>query len=1147
MISCFCIPTKTSRYSTPIGDMDGKVESNQSRQGNFVYTARPSDVYIIPRFEAAKSGPAGNAAAVRREEPTDTVRHQHPPFPVTNPKCRPRCIARLKATLHGLASAAAECTAAPAAETANTSPAMASASASASTEGGAALDGPGPAALQSPQSYCLRPVCCILAPEVKAGTGGPVSGPVSGPVPGGQAAAKQKATTSSTTSCQIQVLNPNPNPNPNPEDSNELVAMGRRSSGSAPQPRLGFPPSTTRSNPSCSSSSLNPTSAVTEKVMASNNRKVGFPAAVEDSERYACLDQAGRWRDGGDGGDGDGGGGDGDGDGAAIETAILVKNGDTPTAVASPDRTTAAAAASEAGGILPDRPEGGVTWDDASVTPNPTVTTSAELHCPPATAVATAAAAAAAVAATAAFPSAAVSRRSALIQAARALHRQTSLPWTKAAKWSSRTAAAAAAEEVSEPSGGDWRHISAPMGTSPGGSLRIVRLTGDRGVEGPNISAVPRSGADGAPGRHTPLLLRRLRVVTSGGLQPPEVSGGVGRGAAQHPPGRHAYFAGTGTTAAGTGTTSPRTTAPALLARQQTPCPLRWPSTAPVWEDSCDGLNEAMEAHWQASMTPMDTVVSTAAGANGAQRRLWHLAAAAAAGDDTDLDLTDTVDPMLSDAFCTRPFSPGSIGWTGQSLRSQSLGQQGGRGRLASQSSQPHPHLPTLRVQLSLTKLRRLSASAILTLLAEGNEMSPATATTATPATSFSMALRSSNAGGGVGGNGYGIGGGGGRYGAGVMTPTRRGRRRNLAGNEDMSWDAVPPRSPIPNPAMATAATATLLARTPCDGNSETCGRSDGPPKDPRQPSVCSSANHPGELGAVVLPGMEGEPAMVTPGIPPWPVPAKGNMFMDGSAAGSNVSSFLARQGNGMSRLASPPQLLATVTANTADGLSAASTPGPLSSEGLGRSPPPCIPRSRHLSLATTPHPSRSGSCLDLPRPASFSDAAAFAQGRTAPARQVPRRVLYHTGSVRSHAPTEDDSAESLAKLGSELGYGSEKDMDIAASMENLPWGSRLVAPWTGPQLSLMGSGEGLPAGGGLIQVKKLELATSTEGETGRIITEQQRVVMRLDACALLTAGGCESPVMSPVTSGIAGVTSEHLKVVGSIGAGASSRLSRCT
>nr|BCL66091.1 hypothetical protein [Volvox africanus] len=1085
MFSCFCITIKTNRYSKSIVDVDGKVESNQSIRGDFLYTALPSDVSVIPGSEAAKSGPAGTAAALKLETPTDTVGHQHPPFPVTTPKGRSGCIPRLKATLHRQASAAAECTAAPAAATAKTSPATTSTSASTSTEVGAVLYGSRPAVLQSPllspQSHCLRRgsapagvgvgTCCISAPAVKVG------------------------------SLAVE------------EDSERNVresASGLTAAGPSTLPR---------------------------------------PSAGSD--------QVGRRRH--DGGDGGGDDGDGDCDGAAIETVVLVKNGDAPAAVASPDRAAAAAAAaSDAGGVLLGRPDGGVTWDDASVTPNPTITTSVELHSPTSAtsiiAAATAAAAATPVAATAAVVSPAVSRRGALIQAARAMQRQTSLQWTKAAKWSSRTAAAAAVAEVLEPSGGDLHHINALMATSPGENLRIVRLTGDDGDDGAAISAVPRSVADGAPGRHTPLLLRRRRVATSGGMPPTEVIGEVGRGAAQHTPSRRACFAGTGPP--GTDTTSPRTTAPALLARQQTPCPLRWPSAAPVWEDSCDGLNEAMEALWQAPMTPMDTVITTAAGADRAQRRIWQLAAAAVEGNDTDL--MNTVDTMMSAIVCTQQLSPGSIAWTCQSLQSQGQGQQGERGRLASQSSQPHPHLPTLRVQLSLTKLRRLSASSIVTLLAVGDEVSPPNATTATPATSFSMALRSSNAGGGVGGNGHGIGGGGGRYGAGVMTPTRRGRRRNLAGNEDMSWDAVPPRSPIPNPALAAAAataTATILARTRCGDNSETsdfataraCGRCDDPPIEPHKPSVRTFANPSGDQGAVVLPGMEGNPAMT----PMWPAPTRGNMLMDGSAAGSNVPSFLARQGNGMSRLASPPHLLATATATTADGLSAASTPGPQSSEGPGRSPPPRKLRSHHFSPVTTPHTSRSGSHLDLPRPASFSDVGAFAQGGTAPARRVPRRVLYHTSSVRSHAPTEDDSAESLAKLGSELGYGSEKDMDVAASMENLPWGSRVVESWTEPQLSQMGSGEGLPAGGGLVQVKKLGLATSVEEDTGRVFAEEQRAMQVLDAGALLTAGGWESPTAapptSPVTSGIAAVTSEYLKVVRYIGAGGSSRLSRCT
>ncbi|KAG2437545.1 hypothetical protein HYH02_011187 [Chlamydomonas schloesseri] len=237
---------------------------------------------------------------------------------------------------------------------------------------------------------------------------------------------------------------------------------------------------------------------------------------------------------------------------------------------------------------------------------------------------------------------------------------------------------------------------------------------------------------------------------------------------------------------------SPRTTAPALLARQATPCPLRWGRL----EDSWDGASEAALSHTLSNTfshtysNVMNAVSEHGAPPNfdaggggmdvfryGGRSRAGGAISAMGGGNGSSMaggpgDHSDRLS-----AGGVRGFSRAG------SIRSGRLPSYGGGGTGAGFGGhQPHPHR-ALRVNVSLAKSRRSSVSSVMSLDPTEHGATEGAAGGATgggggPALPVVVSLRT---GGGGGGN----------------TPTRRGRRRNLAGNEVLGWETLVPRVPI--------------------------------------------------------------------------------------------------------------------------------------------------------------------------------------------------------------------------------------------------------------------------------------------------------------------------------------------------------------
>ncbi|KAG2490368.1 hypothetical protein HYH03_011170 [Edaphochlamys debaryana] len=214
---------------------------------------------------------------------------------------------------------------------------------------------------------------------------------------------------------------------------------------------------------------------------------------------------------------------------------------------------------------------------------------------------------------------------------------------------------------------------------------------------------------------------------------------------------------------------SPRTTDPGLLERRATPCPLKWGRWA---EGSWDGAS-ASEGGFARGITD---------GGEG--------------GTETSAGLFSTeagYDAPASLDYARRRWNRSSSlhrsrGRSGAGAAPFAAGASGAGGPSVGGYVHPHPHR-ALRVQVSLTKaFRRTSISSLLGAGAAGVEGSDVDS----PASGPSAA--------GLLGAALGVSGS-------ANTPTRHGRRRNLAGNEDLGLEAFLARfQPPPMPPMGAGA-----------------------------------------------------------------------------------------------------------------------------------------------------------------------------------------------------------------------------------------------------------------------------------------------------------------------------------------------------
>jgi hypothetical protein len=138
---------------------------------------------------------------------------------------------------------------------------------------------------------------------------------------------------------------------------------------------------------------------------------------------------------------------------------------------------------------------------------------------------------------------------------------------------------------------------------------------------------------------------------------------------------------------------------------------------------------------------------------------------------------------------------------------------------------------------------------------------------------------------------------------------------------------------------------------------------------------------------------------------------------------------------------------------------------GSLSMDGrahAGAGASPLQPQSPHGHAALAygqPAPRRSNLGAAPPRAASTTALVSACTARSVAPREG-RRMLQHAGSTRSHAPTEDDSAESLAKLGgTDGGEAADKACGLVIGeadepehgAERLPadgWEAQRTAAW---------------------------------------------------------------------------------------------------